>query len=268
MKQHEEKKSYATTNEKINKNHKQILFLLYKFRYLNTKQFQKLFNHKDPHRVKEWLKYLRLNGYINWLYDPKSFEENTKPAVYYLASKAIRVLKENKDCNTTVLNRFYRKKKYTKDFIEYCVKIADIYLFFQTQKLTSEELNFFTESQITNYDWFPENKPSAYIAVKSDNGTKRYFLELFYDYATPNVYRSVVIKYLKYADSGNWEANAGSEPIPSILFVCTTKRRKSHTYFYAKSLFEKAFEEKINLFLTTKDRFNPENKNIWEKVSL
>lgn len=44
---------------KLKKQQKQILFLLYKFRFLTINQLQKYFNHKDPHRVKEWLKDLR-----------------------------------------------------------------------------------------------------------------------------------------------------------------------------------------------------------------
>ena len=38
---------------------KQILSFLSQFRFLTVNQLLKYFNHKDPHRIKEWLKDLK-----------------------------------------------------------------------------------------------------------------------------------------------------------------------------------------------------------------
>ena len=78
--------------------------------------------------------------------------------------------------------------------------------------------------------------------------------------------RNRIKTYLSYANSGNWEANTNGEPLPSILFVCPSSKLKSHIYFYAKAKFEKAFEDKIDLYLTTWKIIHSGNKNIWEKV--
>src|SRR5207244_187549 len=106
------------------------------------------------------------------------------PAVYFLASRARHELKKNKKCDLTVLNRIYNEKKRTEEFINRCMAIADIYLFFLTQKRKDEELSFFTESELISYGFFPDPLPTAYIAVKTKEKTRRYFLELFKDYAT------------------------------------------------------------------------------------
>lgn len=71
---------------------------------------------------------------------------------------------------------------------------------------------------------------------------------------------------MKYVDSGNWEAHASGQEFPSILFVCPTDKLKKHISFYTKALFERAYEEKLDLFLTTKDIIQRRNENIWEKV--
>lgn len=44
---------------KITNKQLDTLYHLYKFRYLNTNQIQKLFKHKDPQTVQVWLKDLR-----------------------------------------------------------------------------------------------------------------------------------------------------------------------------------------------------------------
>ena len=43
---------------RLNKQQKQLLFLLYKFRFLTINQLLKYFNHKYPSRIRTWLKEL------------------------------------------------------------------------------------------------------------------------------------------------------------------------------------------------------------------
>jgi hypothetical protein len=254
---------------KITKTQQQILILFYKFRFLHTNQLQILLNHKNQNYAQLLLKDLKDKGYINTAHDPKTFADRSKPAVYHLATKARHILKNNEDCDLSVLNRIYKEKKRTETFINFCLAVADLYLFFLSQKEADEKLDFFTGSELVDYDFFPSPLPTAYIALTSNNSTRRYFLDLFDGYIPPSVLRYRFQTYLKYADSGDWESNVEGEAFPSVLFVCASKRRKNHIYFYAKAVFEKAFEEKIDLYLTTRDQLKfGNNKNIWEKVSI
>lgn len=254
---------------KITKSQRHILFLFYKFRFLNTNQLQLIHNHKNPKRIQTWLKDLKDKGYITTAHDPKTFADRSKPAIYHLVTKARHILKNNDDCDLSVLTRIYKEKKRTESFINHCLAIADLYLFFLAQKEKDEKLDFFTESELANYDFFPSPRPSAYIAVTASETTRRYFLDFFDIYTPPSVLRYRFQTYLKYADSGDWEANAKGEAFPPVLFVCPSKRRKNHVYYYSKAVFEKAFEEKIDLFLTTRDKIKiGNNQNIWEKVSI
>ncbi len=247
---------------------KETLFQLYKFRFLNTYQFQKLFNHKDPHRIKEWLKDLTDKGYILRNYSRKTITESTTPAVYYLAPKARHILKTNPKCDLSALNRVYKEKKRTKRFITECMMLADLYLYFLSQKKDEEELHFFTKGELSKYKYFPKDLPSAYIAVKTQTKTKRYFLDFFDEYARSPEIRYRVRMYLDYVDSGEWEANANGESFPAILLICPTERTKKHIGFYSRAKFEAKFEEKFPLFLTTMETIRRGNKNVWEKVRL
>ena len=63
--------------EPLTNQQKHIPSFLYKFRFINTNQFQKLFNHKDPQRTQAWLKDLKDKEYIVSMYARKVRSENT-----------------------------------------------------------------------------------------------------------------------------------------------------------------------------------------------
>lgn len=246
-----------------------IIHYLYSFRFINTNQFQQLFKHKDKTTVKEWLKDLRDKGFITIVENEKdSFEKHTQPAIYCLAPKARWLLKRDENYDVAVLDKVYREKKKKPRFVNKLLSLVDMYLFFQSQTEQGQELEFFTENELVRYDYFPDKPPSAFISINSNGESERYFLDVFGQYTPAFELRNRVKLYLNYANSGNWEVNTNNEPLPSILFVCPSKNLKSHIYFYTKSKFEKAFEEKIDLYLTTWEIIKSGKKNIWEKVSL
>jgi len=211
----------------ITRKQKEILNYLYKFRFLNTHQIQKLLNHKNPNRSLTWIKDLIGKKCIKRQYDRKSFQDNTKPATYYLGTQARHILKSENNL-----------------------------------------LIFFTKNELHDYEYFPNPLPDAFIAVKGTDSTKRYFLDLFDEYTPPFVIRQRVRSYLEYVENSDWDENTENTPLPSILFICPTESIKKHINLYAKSLFEKTYEDKLSLFLTTKTRINLGNKNnIWQKVT-
>jgi hypothetical protein len=253
-----------TTNKQ-----KEIFNYLYTFRFLHTNHFQKLFNHQDKRRVKAWLKDLKDKEFINLVENGKNnFEKRTKPMIYCLAPKARHILKKNENCDLFILDRIYKEKTRGTKFVNKCLSIADLYLFFLSKKEPGHELGFFTESELVRYDYFPKALPSAYISITTQDGSLRYFLEFFGAYTPAFEMRNRINVYLHYVDSGNWEANANGEPFPSIIFICPSKNLKTHIYFYTKAKFEKEFEEKFDLYLTTWDIIQSGTKKIWEKVSI
>lgn len=249
----------------IKKYQKQILFLLYKFRFLTINQLQKYFNHKDSHRVKERLKILREHKYI---YTIKDIKNPTKPFVFCLDTKARHILQEDENNDKSFLERLYKEKKLTENFRNHCLFIFDIYLFFLKQQARNTELNFFTPQDLVGYDYFPDELPDAYIAVSSKEGTDRYFLDLYDGYKNPAfLLRQRIKQYISYCERGDWQANTNNSPFPSILFILQDQKRKKHIYYYGKAVLEKTFED-ISLFLTTQDaiRLPKDKTNIWQKV--
>ena len=104
------------TLPKITKKQTDLLNYLYKFYFLNTNQFQKLLNHKNPQKIQKWLKDLKDKNYIA-TYDFKGnkFKERSEPFVYYLTTLARLKLKGNDKCDMGVLNRIYQTKQSRSD---------------------------------------------------------------------------------------------------------------------------------------------------------
>jgi hypothetical protein len=255
---------------KISKQQIRILYFLYKFRYLHTYHFQKLLLHKDPQRTQEWLKNMRELGFIRLYKEPKSFKDHATPYVYQLGLKARHILKNDPECNMNVLHNVYRKEDYSEAFIDRCLTIADLYLFLQSQTEKNEELNFFTESELVNYPYFPktDHGAGAYITLTKDTIIRNYLLEYFGRDITPGELRYRFKKYLKYVDSGVWKANTNGEAFPTLLFVFALPRRKNYIRIYARSVLDKKIDENIELFVTTKDNIRNNKKNVWERVSI
>ena len=153
----------------------QIIPLLYKFRFLTVSHFQKLLNHKDPRRIKEWLKDLLDKKYIA---RTKLEDDITQPYIYCLSQRAKYLLKENDNYDESILNRLYKEKNLTEIFITHLLSLVDIYLFFLAQKEKDTEFNFFTRQELSGYEYFPKELPDAYIAVQEQKETTRYFLDV------------------------------------------------------------------------------------------
>lgn len=253
----------------ITKKQKEILLYLLKFRFLHTHQIQTLMNHKNPNRTLSWLKDLIEKDYVKRHYDRKSFTDNAKPAVYYLGPKSRHVIAKEKEMDLENLEFIYQEKRREKKFINRCLFIADVFLYLLSQKDEEEVMKFFTKIDLRGYEYFPDPLPDAFIAVKGKTETRRYFLDFFDAFTPPFVLRSRVRMYLDYAEKSDWDENTDYVPLPSILFICSNQRTKNHIKHYSKALFEKTYEDKIKLFLTTIGKIiNSEDKNIWEKVSV
>ena len=242
----------------------EILLLLYRFRFLDRIHLQHLLQHKSPRRINSWLKELTDKNIIGRKYST-SLKENTKPAVYHLATKSRLILLEQENTSEKLLKRVYREKHRSEKLINHCLLLADIYFVLTAQASdTNSTLHFFTKTDLAKHYYLPYNRPDAYIALKDkDNHIKRYFLEII-DEGTPRfMIRSKVAQYIDYAESEKWQEET-DHPFPKLLFVCPNESIKQ---FLHKHILQALEEEAIELdcFTTTAEQIRSESKNsIWE----
>lgn len=230
----------------------QILHLLYRYRFLNRNQLQLYLNHKDPRRIKTWLKNLTDQKVLN-----KIYYEN-KPAIYFLNTGSLPVLKDQ-GLTTQQLKKVYREKNRSRKFVSRCLFLADIYFHFAGLLDKSGTLHFYTKADLSDFDYLFNPLPDAFIAIKKVK-VKRYFLEIIDEKAPRFVLEKLIEKYFDYYQDKIWQ-NHTSHPFPSVLLICPTQ---SVLKTFREILSDEDGE--INFFLTTKDKFTDGSPEIWEKA--
>ncbi len=240
-----------------------VLHFLYKFYFLNTNQFQILFKHKKPQTVQKWLKDLKDKGYVSIHdFNENEFIANTKPSVYHLTKLARLKLKDNKDYDANVLNRVYRIKSVSNEFVYNCVFLADMYIGLLSQMKSGQKLHFLTKSDLGGFNCLPSPLPDAYIAVKSSQKTSRFFLILLNPRVPWRILDKRITAYIDYSDGNHW-ADYSSDPLPPFLIVCPNEGTKKHLF---RLIDDQA--PGTPFYLASKDAIQETGfkKNVWQKV--
>ena len=255
----------------ITKKQLAILLLLYQFRFLDTTTIQLLLNHKLPTRIQQWLKDLTTKGYLHQFYDRTTLIGRTKPAVYCLATKARKILKEqkDKDCKLSILNQIYREIDRSEEFRAHCCYVAKIYIQLRDQYEKSnenQELKFFTKVELTGYDYFPKPYPDAYLVIEQKGKhIRRFFLEVLDLNIPKRVLKERIRRYIA-SEEGDWKETVGSK-FPTVLFILKNKHKQRNI----KKLIQKVRDEEFSylpFYLTNKEAIKEQGLGniLWEKV--
>lgn len=232
----------------ITKKQSEILILLYRFRFLNRLQIQKLLKHKQISQINIWLKDLYDKKIIERNYS-KKFGDNIKPAVYFLKSKSKNYLVGQFPKDDKMMKRIYGEKNRSQKFINHCLLSADFYLDLKKSS-EAEEIFFYTKIDLLNYDYLPLAHPDAYVATKKGKRIKRYFFEII-DEGTPRfIIRTMIKRYLQYYDSNTWQ-EITKHPFPKILILCPNNLIKKYLQSFIPKIMEEENQEEINFYLST-----------------
>ncbi len=245
----------------------EILTLIYRFRFLNRHQIQTLLNHKDPKRINSWLKDHTEKNILGRIYSTR-LKENTRPAIYYLATKSRKILLKQENTNEKILRRAYRDKNASQKLINHSLFLADVYLLLKEQSLKNKhDLHFYTKTDLAVHYYLPYNRPDAYISLKDKDLTKRYFLEII-DEGTPRfMLRKKISQYIEYFDEGTWQ-NRTLHENPSLLFISPNQNIYN---FLTKHIAQVLEEETSDLqfFLSLKSEIQEAGltANTWHLIS-
>lgn len=167
---------------------KEIMDLVFRLRFINRHQIQRLLNHKDPKRINAWLKDLVDKGYLGRIYSHKLLE-NTKPAIYYLHNNGIVWARYEKEGNfggndgeieLKYIKKYYQDKKASTTFINHCVTLSEFYVQFKEyerkdnegRKKPKVEYYFETKSEM----WITRQRE---LYGKDFNEVKQYIPDLY-----------------------------------------------------------------------------------------
>lgn len=289
--------SYKTLLD-ITKRQEQIVDLIFKFRFINRHQIQKLLNHKDPKRINAWLKDLVEKGYLGRIYSHKLLE-NTKPAIYYLNNNGILFIKNTKggefgnheELEQKYIKKFYQDKNASEIFINHSIFICQLYIQLKELEKTKKDLEYcmltktemWIEKQIENeeedFATIKEHIPDLHIEKitnpENENISSSVFFFTLFDVHVPRyAIRYKVDQYIKLHDEGNWKnAHAGlDDNFPVIFFIFSDQRKVNSIRKYIQKQFDETFlnVEGMVFMLTTQEEALKKGVagNIWKTVRL
>lgn len=253
----------------ITKKQSQIIQLLFRFRFLNRSHIQKLLHHKDEARINHWLKDLTQKEYISRNYVP-TFPENTKPAIYHLATGGIAYLKTQKTIQPTELQKLYRENKRSDSFIATSLLLADIYLNLNARPEATATFSVFVRSDFVCLKealLLQSLSPSAYIRQETAGTAKVYLLEILGNIPLEHQRRRLK-QYLSFYQSCEWEG-ATSEPFPTVLIICPSSETLASIKRFARTKLKQIDEPEIKIHLATAENIKARGLtgDIWQPVT-
>ena len=218
---------------------------IYRFRFLDRKQIQKILNHKHHKRIIDWLNDLVEKEYLEKVSKYNTFEARTKPTIYRIGINGIRFLKTLEGCSEEIIKKLYKDKNRSEAFISASQFLADIYLDLKSQRKDNVSYEIITNSDFVSADssfhFLTELNPNLiYKEIKEHKKrkTSKYFLVEIFETTLPRFsIRKRMRTYLEFYLSNQWEDNINI-PFPILKFICPTKADLIYTKRYAKKLLE------------------------------
>lgn len=287
---------------KITLKQKEIMDLVYRFRFVNRKQIQRLLNHKDPKRINSWLKDLVDKKYFGRIYSHKLLE-NTKPAIYYLHNNGILWVRHEKgsghdgELDFKYLKKFYQDKHASLTFINHCTTLSEFYTQFKEyergiNKDKKKEIlmySFETKTEMwidkqlrlqkgEDFNEIKQSIPDLYferILNPYGNNIKSqtFFLELFDPHVPRYAIRYRIKQYIKFREEGNdWKLYSGLDnKFPIILLVFPHQQKiNAVSKFINDELLYSYDSGDMTFLVTTYQKAITEtligNNNIWKEI--
>jgi hypothetical protein len=285
----------------ITEKQKEIMDLVYRFRFVNRKQIQRLLNHKDPKRINTWLKDLVDKNYLGRIYSHKLLE-NTKPAIYYLHNNGILWVKRQLEEEYEILDfkclkKFYQDKHASLTFTNHCVTLCEFYVQFKeyererniNKKKDVIEYSFQTKTEmwiekqlrLGDDEDFKEVKqyiPDLFLeAIKNplakNISSTCFFIELFDPRMPRYAIKYRIKQYIKYREEGkDWELYSGLDgKFPVVILIFPHQQKLNGlTKFINEELLRSYESANITFLLTTYQKAMTQTllagPSIWKEI--
>lgn len=254
----------SSRHYKLNQKQLHILKLLFKFRFLTVPLLAQYKNlNKDS--VTKSLRILLDQGYVGRHYQ-SSYKLLGKAARYYLAPKALKLLRDNYNFDTSVLHAMYKNKSVTEAFVDQCLNICRAYL--SLNRDYPDGFHIYTRTELTHLDSIPDPAPHLLLSRKDPRSglPSAYFLEMT-DTIPVFIIKKRLQAYLEHLESGDWEDGG----YPTVLVVCENPSLEAKVLKLAENLLDGG--EELQIRTTTTNALFAENliTEIWsqpEKTNL
>ncbi|MBQ68779.1 hypothetical protein CL689_01810 [Candidatus Saccharibacteria bacterium] len=214
------------THYNLNAKQLHILTLLYKFRYATIPLLTSYKNLKS-NSLQRTLDILLEKEYIGRKFEPV-FKIDRKPAIYYLSTKGIALLKDDPRFDPNVLHSYYKNKSISTAFMQH--SIDTLAVFNALKRSYGDTYQIFTKQELSAFDDLPETKPDLYL-----RGDREYFITLSHD-VQPFLIRKRLAEYITHSEEEGWSGGV----YPALLFVFADSNNEVRFLDFAKKSLESA----------------------------
>jgi len=271
------------TLPKLTNKQQEIIRLLYRYRFLNRIQIQKLMGHKDYKTINLWLKDLREKQYVEWIYST-DFAEKTKPAIYYVGINGVRYLKTIEDYDKIEVRKRYRESSRSRTYIDHCLAVADFCVYLKDKTSIGVEYWYLTPSDfikpdgrrigvLTTTESGYKMTPDLYFEKQYlvDGRAKKatYILEIFDSSLPRYMIKKKLRDYMENIEYADWEYATGQKKHPTHLLVCARLTDLIYLKRRTRRLVAEEWDytSKPNIWFTTLDKFIENGLGeVWEKA--
>lgn len=244
---------------KLNSKQVRVLKSLFKFRYASAELLAKQKN-VSKRSLNNTLTVLMDQGYVSRRYE-KSYKLLGKPASYFLATKGLKLLRDEYGLSQKVLHNMYKNKSLSQSFIDHNQNIATVCL--NLRAIYQDTFSIFTKSEIADLDYMPEQLPDLYLNRKEPSQDKpnEYLLDIFTD-TQFFIIKKRIDAYIEHFDSGDWP----NSQYPTVLIACPDARTEEKLHKHIQITLDNNYIDDEDLrFMTTstKASLDGTSKEIW-----
>lgn len=244
--------------KQLSKDQLKLLGTVCKFRFVTVPLLSEWRN-KDKSTIHERLLVLTEQGYLHKTYD-KSWKLLGKPAVYSLAAKGIKTLRDKTDWfPEAVYKNQYKNRSASLQLVDHSLDLVKLCL--QLKKQYGERLELFSRAEITKYEGlFIRPLPDLYLrkAQKKDDQTVHYQLEAVEAGTFTWIIRKRINAHQEWFDENNEEDWGFEDDYPTLLLLCdnaSTEKRIHRLTDDSMMDFE--------TWTTTRERLESGKQKVW-----
>jgi predicted transcriptional regulator len=161
----------------VSSNQVRLLYILFKFRFGTSDLIATLVK-KDRSTVYESLRTLEKQGYIHKFHN-SSYRLRGRPAIYTLAAKGIKYLRDTSKVDPTTLRNFYKNKRIAienEPLVDQCLLVFRIFNLLKAQ--TGQTFSIYTKHELDKED-FVSPPPELWLQRQGKSQKPDYILDIF-----------------------------------------------------------------------------------------
>ena len=221
---------------KVTKSHSDILYLLYRFRFLTRLNIQLLQHQKQPTRIKQRLQFLLSHDLIQSF---THYHHGAATPLYALTKGGMRYLKNHpQDYKTKerIRKQIYSLPTRSREFRAQCQKNVETYFVLTAMaKTQGKTLSFYTQVDLSGISPLPSPLPHAYYKSEKEGVSKRYFVEIFPKTLPVFALQRRLEQYFHFWQSSCWREATDTDS-PSLLCIAPDTATKGRINNYLATM--------------------------------